>query len=107
MDPGEVCLSDLIAGQNEEHKLGQNDGDGDCDPVDDDASQFTSTSLDDVVARDVFQNFNGWADNVSGTMVANRDTETSVEQENLLIFPLPEIAVPPNFCLEVWQLLTT
>jgi len=28
-----------------------------------------------------------------------------VEQQNLPVFPPSEIAVPPNFCLEVWQLL--
>ena len=56
MDLGKVFLFDLITGQNEEHEPGQNDGDGDYDPVDDDASQFTSTLLDDVVASDIFGN---------------------------------------------------
>ena len=56
MDPGEVFLPDLITGQNEEHEPNQNDSDGDYDPVDDDASRFTSTSLDDIAAMDMFGN---------------------------------------------------
>ena len=56
MDPGEVFLSDPIAGQNEEHKPDQNDVDRDYNPVDDDASHFTSTSLDDVAVRNIFGN---------------------------------------------------
>ena len=97
MDPGgESVFSDFIVGQNKGHKPGQNYGDGDCYPVDDDVSHFTSISLDDVAARYIFGNLGCWPDDGSGTTAANGDTETSVEQENLPIFPLPEIAVPTN-----------
>jgi len=57
MDPDEVFLTALIAGQHEEAGTGKNDEDGENDPLDDDASQFSSTSLDELSGRDIFGNF--------------------------------------------------
>ena len=45
MDTVEVFLTALIAGQHAEAGTGENDEDGENDPPDDDASQFSSTSL--------------------------------------------------------------
>jgi len=57
MDPGEDFLTNLITGQNKEPDPGQNDNDGENDPIDDDTSQFSSASLDELAARDIFRNF--------------------------------------------------
>ena len=48
---GKVFLTTLIAEQ------GENDEDGENDPLDDDANQFSSTSLDELSGRDIFGNF--------------------------------------------------
>ena len=44
MDPGEAFLTALIVGQHEEAGTDENDDYGENDPLDDDASQFSSTS---------------------------------------------------------------
>ena len=48
MDPGEAFLTALIAGQHEEAGTGENDSNGENDPLDDDASQLSSTSVDNL-----------------------------------------------------------
>ena len=48
MDPGEAFLTALIAGQHEEAGTDENDDDGENDPLDDDASQLSSTSVNDL-----------------------------------------------------------
>jgi len=75
---------------------GQNDDDGGNNPVDNDTSQFSSTSLDDVAAIDIFRNLCDCPDDVSGTTAMNRTTETSLEHNNLLIFPDRNPTVPQN-----------
>jgi len=67
-----------------------------CSDLGDDARHFTSTSLDDVATRDIFGNLGFWSEDVSHITVTNRDTETSVEQENLPILLDQNSALPPN-----------
>ena len=55
MDPGEAFLTALIAGQHEEAGTDENDDDGENDPLDDDASQFSSTSVDDLSGGEHFR----------------------------------------------------
>ena len=57
MDPGKAFITELIAGQHEEAGTDQNGDDGDNDPLDDDASQFLTTSLDSLAETDIFGNF--------------------------------------------------
>ena len=57
MDPGEAFITKIIAGQHEEAGTGKNDDDGENDPLDNDASQFSSTSLDDLPVMDILSNF--------------------------------------------------
>ena len=56
MDPGELFLSDLIAGQHEQHATDQNHDDGHNDPVDDDASVFTTEMIADAEESDASGN---------------------------------------------------
>ena len=56
MDPGEAFITGLITGQHDEIGTTQNDNDGDNDPVDEDASLFSSTSLDDLEGSDIYGN---------------------------------------------------
>ena len=72
MDPGEGFLSDLIAGQYEQHKPGRNNDNGHNDPVDDDASLFLVTLIDEMAVRDIFGDVESCLDNVSGTTAANQ-----------------------------------
>ena len=57
MDPGEAVMTELIAGQHEEAGTGQNYEDRENDPLDNDASQFSSTLLDDLPVTNIFGNF--------------------------------------------------
>jgi len=56
LDPGEEFPSNLIAGQHERHAPGQNNDDGHDDPVGEDAILFTTTSVNEAAARDIFGN---------------------------------------------------
>ena len=85
MDLGEAFLSELITGQQEQHGTGGNEDDGHNDPVDNDASLFSVTSVDEVLARDIFGNLDDGPDDVSGSTAANQLTENEVEIENLPI----------------------
>ena len=95
MDLGEAFLSELITGQQEQHGTGGNEDDGHNDPVDNDASLFSVTSVDEVLARDIFGNLDDGPDDVSGSTAANQLAENEVEIENLPILfdrfaPLPQ-----------------
>ena len=59
MDPAEAFITELVAGQHEDEEAGTglNDDDGENDPLDNDASQFSLTSLDDLSVKDIFGNF--------------------------------------------------
>ena len=57
MDPGKAFITELIAGQHEEADTGQNDDGGENDPIDNDASHFSLTSLDDLPVTDICGNF--------------------------------------------------
>ena len=83
MDPGEAFLTALIAGQHEEAGTDENDDDGENDPLDDDASQFSSTSLDDLSGVDIFGNFKPCPGDDRAATDANRATENSSDFENL------------------------
>ena len=53
-DPGEVFLNDLIAGQDSDQDLSEND-DADVEShFDDDASQFSTETIDSVDAKDIY-----------------------------------------------------
>ena len=54
MDPGEESITDLLAEQKEESDQVQNKDDGENDPINDDASKFTSTSIDNEESRDIY-----------------------------------------------------
>jgi len=82
MDPGEAFLTDLITGQHEEVGTGQNDDDKDNDPVNNDASLFSSTLLNDLADRDIFGNLGGCPEDVSGTTAVNRDSKNDPEHGN-------------------------
>ena len=95
MDLGEAFLSELITGQQEQHGTGGNEDDGHNDPVDDDASLFSVTSVDEVLARNIFGNLDDDPDDVSGSTAANQLAENEAEIENLPILfdqfaPLPQ-----------------
>jgi len=95
MDPGEAFLTNLITWQHEEVGTGQNDDDRDNDPVNDNASLFSSTSLDDIAGRDILGNLDGCPGDVSGTTALNRDRENDPEHGDLPILldrfaPLPQ-----------------
>ena len=85
MDPGEAFLTALIAGQHEEARTGENDDDGENDPLDDDASQFSSTSLDDLSGVDIFGNFEPCPGDDRAATDANQATKNSSDFENLPI----------------------
>ena len=87
MDPGEEFLSDLIAGQHDQHEPGRNNDDSHNDPVEDDASLFLVTSVDEVTPREIFGNDEACPDDVSGTTAANQLAENEVASENL---PIPQ-----------------
>ena len=82
MDPGEVFLTALIAGQHADAVTGENDDDGENDPADDDASQFSSASLDDLSRRDIFNNFEPRPGQNSAATGTNRATESSSDLAN-------------------------
>ena len=67
MDPDKAFLSDIIAGQHEEAGTGENDEDGDNDPVDKDGSHFSFTLLNDLAWIDIFRNLGSFPDNASST----------------------------------------
>ena len=83
MDPGEAFLTALIAGQHEEAGMDGNDDDGENDPLDDDASQFSSTSVDDLSGGVIFGNFEPCPGDDRAATDANRATENSSDFENL------------------------
>ena len=85
MDPGEAFLTALIAGQHEEVGTDENDDDGENDPLDDDASQFSSTSVDDLSGGDIFGNFEPCPGDDRAATDTNRATENSSDFENLPI----------------------
>ena len=72
MDPGEAFLTGLIKGQHDETGTDQNDDDGDNDPVDEDASLFSSTSLGDLEVSDIYGNSGARPDDVSDTTATNK-----------------------------------
>ena len=95
MDPGEAFLTDLITGQHGEIGTNQNDDDGDNDPVDKDASLFSSTSLDNMEASNIYRNGGARPDDVSGTTATNQRSENEPEYDDLPILlqrfsPLPQ-----------------
>ena len=83
MDPGEAFITELIAGQHEEAGTGQNDDDGENDPLDDDASQFSSTWLDNLPVRDIFGNSESCTSDDRAVTGNNRATENSPDFDNL------------------------
>ena len=83
MDPGEAFLTALIAGQHEEAGTDENDDDGENDPLEDDASQFSSTSVDDLWGGVIFGNFEPCPGDDRAATDANRATENSSDFENL------------------------
>ena len=83
MDPGKLFLSDLIAGQHEQHATDQNHDDGHNNPVDGDASVFSVTSVDEVSARDIFGNVEPCPGNVSGTTATNQLAENAANYQDL------------------------
>ena len=85
MDPGEVFLTALIAGQHADAVTGENDDDGENDPADDDASQFSSASLDELSRRDIFDNFEPRPGQNSAATDTNRATENSSDFANVPI----------------------
>jgi len=95
MDPGEVCITGLVTGQHDEIGTSQNDDHGDNDPVDKDASLFSSTSLDNLEARDIYPNGGARSDDVSDTTATNQHSENEPEPPDLPILldrfaPLPQ-----------------
>ena len=85
MDPCEEFLTALIAGQHAEAGTGKNDDGGENDPPDDDASQFSSTSLDELSGRDIFDNFEPRPGDNSAATDTNRATENSSDFANVPI----------------------
>ncbi len=84
MDPGELFLSDLIAGQHEQRTTDQNNDDGHNDPVDNDASVFSVKSFDEVSVRDIFGNIETCPRDVSGTTAINQLAENTAKSQDLL-----------------------
>ena len=78
MDPGEAFITELVAGQHEEAGTGQNDDDRENDPLDNDASQFSSTSLDDLPVTDIFGNFEYCPSDDRAVTGDNRATENTL-----------------------------
>ena len=85
MDPGEAFLTGLITGQHDETGTAQNDDDGDNDPVDEDASLFSSTSLGDLEGSDIYGNGGAGPDDVSGTTATNKHSENEPVRSDLPI----------------------
>ena len=92
----EDFISNLIAGQHEPHKPGQNDNDDHNGLVDDDISLFTVTLVDEAVARDIFVNIGVCPDDVGDTTAVNRLAENEVAIENLPILLDLSVNVPQN-----------
>ena len=92
MDLVEVFVTGLITGQHDEIGTSQNNDDGDNNPVDEDASLFSSTSLDELEGRDIFGNLGGRPDIVSGSTAVNQHSENDGEHVDLLdrVAPLPQ-----------------
>ena len=85
MDPGEAFLSDLIAGQHEQHASEQNEDGSHNGVVDEDEGLFSVALADEDAATDIFGNIAGCPGDVSSSVAANRGTENAVEIENLPI----------------------
>lgn len=85
MDPGEVFLSDLIVGQHKQHALDQNEDCSHNAVLDDDARLFSIASANEEAERDIFGNIDSCSDDVSGTMIANKGAENTVEIDYLPI----------------------
>jgi len=83
MDPGKAFLTDLITGQHEETNTGQNDDDRDNDPVDNDGSLSSSTSLNNLAGRYIFRNLDGCPDDVNDTMAVNQDSENHLQMHTI------------------------
>ena len=94
MDPGEAFITELVAGQHEEAGTGQNDDDRENDPLDNDASQFSSTSLDDLPVTDIFGNFEYCPSNDWAVTRDNRATEKSPDFDDLPFLLEQNIAAP-------------
>ena len=94
MDPVEAFITELIVGQHEEANTGQNDDDGENDPLDDDASQFSSTSLDNLPVRDIFGNSESRPSNDRAITGDNRATENSPDFDDLPFLLEQNIAAP-------------
>jgi len=85
MDPGEAFLTGLITGQHDETGTDQNDDDGDNDPVDKDASLFSSTSLGDLEGSNIYGNSGARPDDVSDTTATNKHSENEPVRSDLPI----------------------
>ena len=95
MDPGEAFITGLITGQHDGIGTSQNNDNRDNDPVDEDVSLFSSTSLDNLEARYIYRNGGARPDNVRGMATTNQHSENEPEPAALPILldrfaPLPQ-----------------
>jgi len=77
-------FTDLLAGQNEESDRAQNEDDGKNDPIDDDASQFTSTLINNEEARDIYGEPEHCPDTVSSNNINTNISKNTIISVNLM-----------------------
>ena len=85
MDPVKEFFTDLIAGRLGESKHAPNVHEGEDDPIDDDASQFSSKSFNDPLDRDIF----GLSGGRPGSSSDNNPTNPNVKNDLIIENPPP------------------
>ena len=93
VDPGKIFVADLICRQSKEVERVQNDDNGEDNIVDNDASAFSSLSIEEASAIGICDNLENCSDNNPGSNNNNFDSENSTNPD-----PLPELIeqVDPN-----------
>jgi len=90
VDPGKLFFADLVCRQSEEVERVQNDDDSEDDIIDDDASAFSSLSIEEGSATGFCDNLDDCPNNNPGSNNNNFDNEKNTNQD-----PLPELIEHP------------
>ena len=91
MDPGEEFFSNLLVGQNEQSDWVQNMDNGKNDPINDDASQFTATSINNKEARDMYCASEHCPDDVRDNNITTNSPENTI-----IFYKFSSIRAEPN-----------
>ena len=89
-DPGEVFIDTLLTGPSDEPEFADNQDVPDDEDFDDDGSQFTTDTVDDAAATDIYGNL----EMPPGDEDAAEPANQNCEHTQIPSLPPPEIALP-------------